>query len=448
MQTCLPGIICDRRASGLSRVGWSLLGNAAYAASQLGIIFTLARLPVAGLTPADAVGVLTFHFALVAPFVVFSQLQLRQLLLMDKKLPSPFPTYYRLRCQASVVAFICCLPLGLIFFFAGGYLGYCIVAAAKSFESVGDICYAEMYRAGRFRCAAATKAIKGILTCSAFAAVLYATMDLDLAIASLALVWLAFLMGVERPLASCRASLGGGFHLSPHLPVTNAKALMLRGLPLGLAAVLVSVQSVTPRIVVGWVGGNDALGVFAIASQLCMLLTLVTAALAQVVSTPLSRLVESGKTSEYRQLVARLLYSGVSLSFFVIAATWVAGRQFIAFVYGFSIAGNEATLLILVLAACVSAFAALYAVLLHAVGKPHKIIVGTCIGTACSVFGSVFLIPRYGGLAAAIVTLTANCAVASSHILLLKVQALEPELAQGSGPPCARDRIISPRAAA
>lgn len=412
------------------KIGWAFIGNIAYAGSQLGLIATLTRLSVAGVGPLEAVGSFSLYYALATPVFIFSQLQLRQLLLADCDLETPFYVYVRLRTYTAIVAVMFCSLLGPLCVGWEGLVGFYAVAIAKCCETIGDIFYGNLQRSGNNCRVAIMKGVKGVITLIAFAAALWLTHDLSKSLVVLAFVWLAYLFAVERRVTlGCEVvSIPGGAKV-PHCEARYLGNLLARGLPLGLAAVLISFQTVIPRLAIDLYGTRLELGAFAIASQFCLAITVVTAAVSQVLSTRLSRMVKNNQKKEYIKAVRNTAFVGVFLSGVAISISMLAGRELVVMLFGVSIENQFTTLVILVISACVAAFSAFVALLLHANMESRRILWGNSSGMVVCLACAYALVPSFGAVGAAVSGAIANIAVLGTHFFALRKVAIGGGLA-------------------
>lgn len=397
-----------------ARLIWSLVGNVCYALTQFGIVFLISRLGL------NAVGQFSFYFALTTPFFIFSQLQLRSLRLADGCGEIPFGGYLALRIVASLSALVCSMCVGLLFLPFEEFAGVTLVAIAKCCDSISDIYYAEMYRLGLVRRAGLVKSVKGGVTIACLAAVLTITATLNLVLLALAAVWLGMLVLIESRSVSCRKPVSfrspesRGFRLDSKFLV-----LVRRGLPLGFAAVLVTVQSIVPRLAIDLFHSAESLGVFALANQLVMVITVLTAAVAQVVTPTLARLKASGNQLKFRRAVNVLVVCGLLSSGIAILLTVAFGAKAIWFVYGVAIDHEQLMLNTLVFGACVAAFSSMFAVLLHVEKASARILMGTAWGAGISLSASFALVPLLNGAGAALALVMANLATLAVHGLSL-----------------------------
>ena len=204
----------------------------------------------------EPVGVFTFALALAAPAVVASQLGLRQVLNTDIRNRFRFEDFRLLRIALSFIAVIAIGTIGFALEYAGETLTViCLVGLAKALDSVGDIYHALLQRGGRLDRAGVSLALRGVLLL-VFGGTGFALTG--------SVVVLAGAMAVASGIA-----LGGYDHpvttrtmVSPRQKRSGAgrrlaisRRLVLQAAPLGVSAVLVSLNFNAPRYAVeSWMG--------------------------------------------------------------------------------------------------------------------------------------------------------------------------------------------------
>src|SRR5579863_4157044 len=119
-----------------SAITWTLAGNTIYAACQWAMLMVVAKL-----ASADSVGVFALAFAVTAPVMLASSLQLRAVQATDAQDQFAFGHYLALRIVAIAGAFLVCLPIGW-FSVSRPVAGVVfLIAAAKAVESMSDVLY-------------------------------------------------------------------------------------------------------------------------------------------------------------------------------------------------------------------------------------------------------------------------------------------------------------------
>ncbi len=173
---------------------WTLVGNVVYAASQWGILVLLAKLA----TP-ESLGVFALAYAVTAPIFLFAGLSLRSSQATDSG-HFRFGDYLGVRALGMGAALVVTVGMAaLLEHDATTRLVILTVGVAKAIEGLSDVHYGVMQRHEQMRPIAVSLVSRGLLSVVAFAAVLAAGGPLLVAVAALALTWLAVLLGARRP---------------------------------------------------------------------------------------------------------------------------------------------------------------------------------------------------------------------------------------------------------
>jgi O-antigen/teichoic acid export membrane protein len=325
-------------------LSWSLTGNVLYALTQWGMVVVLAKLG----TP-EMVGQFALGLAVTAPVIMFTNLNLQVVQATDARNHYRFQDYLSLRFVTTTVALL--LILGLVF--VADYrletaLVILLMGLAKAFEAVSDIFYGLLQKHERMDRVAKSMILKGILSLSTLAIVVYFTNSLVWGVISLAFVWATVLFGYDTY---------SGAHILTILPQTTDKVILLDStkpasllrptwaphilarlawlaLPLGLVMALISLNMNIPRYFVNGYLGEHELGIFAAIAYIMVAGQLAVTALGQSTSSRLARYYAAYDGVAFRTLLFKLLCITALLGVTGVLIALVAGEQVLMVFYG------------------------------------------------------------------------------------------------------------------
>ncbi|NDQ55805.1 MAG: lipopolysaccharide biosynthesis protein [Acidipila sp.] len=279
---------------------WTMAGNVVYAACQWGMLVAIAKLGTAVM-----VGQFVLGLAVSAPVFMFTNLQLRAVEATDAKRKYRFGHYLGLRLLGSGIALA--VIAGMIAF--SGYrretaLVVLAVALAKAAESVSDVLYGLWQNRERLDKISIAMSCRGMGALAAVALTLFFTRDIMMAVLAMAAVWLGFLLTYERGVARRMlvASEPREF-LRAEWDVSRLRALAWLALPLGVVALVGSLNANVPRYFVQHYLGEAKLGYFAALGYVVVAGSTLINALGQSASPRLARYYHSDRPAFTRLLL-------------------------------------------------------------------------------------------------------------------------------------------------
>jgi O-antigen/teichoic acid export membrane protein len=407
---------------------WSVLGEVTYAGCQWAMLVVLAKLGTPELLGRFALGL-----AVTAPVFMFTNLQLRALQATDASPGGSFAPYFTLRLLSSTVALLVIAAVaGLANWEAENRLGILLLGLAKGVEAVSDIFHGRLQQVSNLKWVCLSLILKGALSLAAVAVGVYWTRQLAPVCLMLVLSWLVVLLAFDVP---CVVRAGGryahqdrgrwrsAFALcrEPHV----LKHLFALGLPLGLTAMLISLNVSLPRFVVEQFWQEHAVGVYAALASLMQLSNLPAAALGIAASPRLGYCMAIRDRPGLRKLLARLL--GVSFLFgasgFLLAVG--AGRFLLRVLYSAEYAESHEAFAWLMLAAVGASLCSILnwaVVAARYVTSQIPLYLGLLVVTAAACYGWV---PSWGvvGAAWSVVAASACQVVGTVFILVCAVRS-------------------------
>jgi O-antigen/teichoic acid export membrane protein len=326
----------------LSNAGIMSVGQVIYSGCQWGILIALARLG-----GPEMVGRFALALAIAAPVMLFSNLGLRPALVTDVRGEHPFGRYLELRFATTALGLI--MVVAVVFsagFQPGVALLVVVVAFAKAFENLSDILYGVAQRHERFDLIAKSMGARGILGLLGIGAATWLTGEVIFGALALALAWALVLALYDWPMTAAwrRASRDPG---APRARLGLAWSV----LPLGVAALLISLNGNLPRYVIAERFGEADLGVFAAMAYLAVAGGMLINVLGQAASPRLARAATGGDRRTYVGLLSRMLLVCALLGLLGLAVSSLLHREIMGVLYGAAFTGDSSLLVWVMVAA-------------------------------------------------------------------------------------------------
>lgn len=318
---------------------WTLLGNFAYGGSQWGMIVVLAKMG----TP-EMVGTFSYGFAITAPVIMFSNLNLRAVLATDTCDLHPFRDYLGLRLFMLGASFVFIALLTV-------FMGYeeklvtviFLVTVAKSLESLSDLLFGLIQKREEMDVISKSLLQKGVLSLTALTLAIYFTGDVIWGVAGIAVAWGSNLFLYDIPMAfrTGKAHRGNVQKADQPLfaPLTSnyARGLLALGalsLPLGFAILLNSLVTNVPRYFLMESFGPRELGIFSALAYVVIVGARVVTALGESASPRLAMHYSRKEVAEFRSLAGKMILMGVGLGATGVFVSYFLGAPILRFLYG------------------------------------------------------------------------------------------------------------------
>lgn len=297
---------------------------------------------LAKLGSPELVGRFALGFAVTAPIVMLTNLQLRGVQATDARHTHRFGEYLALRLFAAPVA----LTIVAVVTVASGYgwqaaLVILAVGLAKAFESVSDVFYGLLQQHEQMDRIAKSMMLKGPLSLVALGLVVYLTGNVLWATLALAAVWALLLLVYDVPNGARVLRLAARSDeyrdmsetLRPVWNVGRLARLAWLALPLGIVMMLGSLTTNIPRYFIEHFNGSAELGIFAAMGYIMIAGTTIVDALGQSATPRLAKLYAAGDTAGFRSLVVKLLGIGVALGVVGLTLGATIGKQVLTLMY-------------------------------------------------------------------------------------------------------------------
>lgn len=387
---------------------WIVLGMGIYTITQWGILVLLARLG-----SAEDVGRFGLGLAISAPVVLVFGLQLRLVIATDTFNDYDFSDYLTLGIITSVLGFmfVSSITWGL------GYRGekllvIVLIGVAKSVETIIEICIGLYQKCERMGNIAASYIIRGTLGLLAMTIVFWSTRSLVWTVAAMAIVWLLFLVLYE----SRRASLFAHLKLSTNF--RKIRILLVRSSPLGLSVGLICLCANLPKYFIEHYLGDTELGYFVAMTWFVLAFAKLVDSIGHAASPRLAKYYVEHRVS-YVRLLLKLTVVAVILGGSGIFFTIVAGKWFLALLYGEDYAKYSYVLVWLFVAGTVSYIFSMFDKAIVAAQHFRLRFLVIVLGTITMAVSCYLLVPRFGLTGGATAKIAAAISMLAYGILVI-----------------------------
>jgi O-antigen/teichoic acid export membrane protein len=312
---------------------WTLVGNGVYSGGQWAMLMLIAKL-----TRPELVGQYALGLAVVLPVIMFTNLQLRCVVTTDVHEQRHFGDYLSFRLLSTALALTVVLGSEFV-------LGYrpevrrviFLVGLAQAIEAVSDIYYARLQLYNRMERISKSLMSRTVLSLVGLATAVALSGNLLWGIAAIVAARAAVLIfydrrpgthDVARPSPGVRAEA-----LKPRWNPAVQRELLWVSFPLGLIAVLVSINSSIPRYFIAHTLGDRALGIFSALAFMLAAGSMAVVSLGQSAFTRLARAWADNETAAFRALLGKLMAWGAALGIAGIIVGKVAGRELLTLLF-------------------------------------------------------------------------------------------------------------------
>jgi O-antigen/teichoic acid export membrane protein len=368
---------------------WTLTGNTVQLGSQWASVMVLARLG----TP-ELVGEYSLALGLCAPVIVVSSLGLRNVLVTDAKRVHAYADMLGARVLGTatamaVVAVIAASVAGSVRVFGV----YVLLAAARCFDSLSDIYWAQLQRAERMDLIAFSQGLRGLLGIAALSVALALTGSLLWAAAALlavsAAVWGLF------DTAAVRAATPDE-DLRPRMDPATLRKILAFTAPLVLSMLLGSVAGPMPRYFLQHFHGAREVGFFAVASSPIAVVGFIPAAIYQATAARAAMHMQSGDHRAFTSLAWKVLLANLAVAGAFYAGAALFGGVFLRALFSPAYGHLWPEMKLFCFAQLVAALAAFGSQVTNAARMFRVLAANSVLNVAALAVASALLVPRYG----------------------------------------------------
>jgi O-antigen/teichoic acid export membrane protein len=430
-ETCAPSVVLaspsiTRGLSLRANFSWTFVGNTIYSACQWGALVALAKLSSPVIVGQYALGV-----AIATPVTSLTGLQMRPVIASDVKQTYKFGEYLGFRLASTTLAMLIILMIPLILH-SGPMMTLLtfVIGLALAIESISDIYYARLQYIDRMDRIAKSQIMRAPLSLMALCFGVYFTEKLTWAVAFAVVVRAAVLLGYDRrvqthslePLDAHSPKSRLAFEdlkqtLRPRWELHKMGRILWLALPLGIVAMLVSLNGTMPRYFIQWKLGARELGIYSALAFLMSAGNLLVSALAQAVFVPLARYYAEGRRRAFTFLLLKLLGIGTVLGAGGLFVAWIAGPKLLTILYRPEYAAESRLLVWFMVVAWIAYLGQFMGSAMTSARLFAQQIPLFALGVLCITTGSYWLVPRMGlqgAIVASIVGLTVQLLVSAA----------------------------------
>lgn len=290
---------------------------------------------------ARAVGEYGFALAVFGPLFVFSHLGLRQILTTDIAERRTFPAYVLSRNLCAIAALVAALA-GFAIFDPARLPLMSALGLWKIIEANIDIYHGLFQRERRFDRVALSRAASGVLGIALFAVMFWRTGSVTLAVVGLAIGSLLVFWLLDRRFHHRFLQRGTAALTLPALrqsaSVAAQASLIWLALPLGWAALLISLRTNIPRYLIEWKLGTEELGAFVALGYLVTVFALAIGAMGRALTPRLAEYAHDRRWPAFRQLLLKALLVATGPGIIAVIIGYFFSYPVVHLIYGAEIA--------------------------------------------------------------------------------------------------------------
>jgi O-antigen/teichoic acid export membrane protein len=425
-----------------SNFSWTITGNTVYSGCQWVVIIILAKF-----VSTQIVGFYSLALAVTTPVILLSQLSLRIVQATDARRGVAFNTYFSLRFYLTALALAAIVIISwAVGKEAAAILIIIMIGAAKSSESISDVCYGLFMQHERMDLMGKSLVIRSVISLGVFFMLVYFMRNAIIGLLGLTLVWVGMFFAYdmpnvrrldqpERPAADYgppENSVSGPGLFIPRWDLPEFSGVFILSLPMGLTNVLETLTIYMPRYAIAYYLGESPLGIFTALSYLLLAISLVVSSAVVATVPRLAQYYARGMKRDFAKLLVMLfiLISTVCSSLMVVVL--VFGQEIISFIYTEQYA-HYSYLLAWLMGAGIFMFSGSVLVTALMAMRRFRILMTIGLLSVVSLLGlCIILVPLYG-LAGAVWAITINAGI----VLVVRI-AVMAYLVRKGPPPASR----------
>ncbi|KOR31354.1 hypothetical protein TI04_01250 [Achromatium sp. WMS2] len=383
---------------------WTLVGNLIYSLSQWGIMVVLTRCGTMEMVGNFALGV-----AIVAPFALTFNLQLRSIQATDAKKEFSFNSYFGLRIITTAGMLI---VASMFAYFTYDDLTVFIIfctAIAKGTESISDIFYGLFQQHERMDKSAQSLIVKGIMT---LMVVYIIVCQLESKNILVVILCMAAIWGINWLLFDVRRGLFILQHafpektawqvLMPQFELLPLKNLVITSMPLGAVALFLTLNPNLPNYAIDAFLGRNAFGIFAPLVYVMTAENVIVNALGQSANARLATLYAKNQITEFRHVLQRMLGIALLIGITGIVMAVIGGKLVLQFLYGANFINHTELFTWLMIAAMLVNIASMLNYAIISTRQFNEFLLVVILSTVLNFLLLLWLVPLIGLLGAAI----------------------------------------------
>lgn len=328
------GLEQTARSSLTSDFGWTLVGNAIYAAGQFAMLMLLTKL-----VRPEQVGRYALGLALVYPVMMLANMQLRSVMNSSANERAQFGHYLSLRLLTTSVAFAVIFGITRLLRYDRELTEVVLlVGIAYGIETISDVYYARLQLHDRMAEISKSLMARALLSILALGAATYATRSVVWGIAGAAAARATVLFGYDARARTHIVQPGSKWYLLnaelvPRFSGGQLRELLWRSFPLGIVVLLTTLNSSIPSFFIKHGIGERDLGIFSALGLTISVGNMAVVSLGQSAFTRLSRAHASGNITAFGSLLVVLLTCGAGLGVCGMLISKFAGREILTLLF-------------------------------------------------------------------------------------------------------------------
>ncbi len=384
------------------------VANIVYSFAQWSVLAGLAKF-----TSMEMVGRYCLGIAFVAPVMVLTNLQLREILFADQKSSFPLPVYVAVRVLGSL------LQIGISLSLAGMFQVKIIpvisaLSVVKAVEALSDILYGVLQKHERMGAVAVSRMMAGA---GGFSGLLITVILFDSLVAGLmvqALVLSLILVAYDWPKARALARREEMASLRPDFAWRMIARLSILAAPMGLAMGVNMLNVYLPRHAVFYFLGESQLGIYATLASLVMVGTIALLALGQSAGPRLAAYYVRSEHRRFSQLSFFLIAAAFGVGAAGVCGAWFFGEEVLRILFNSDVAGFSDALPVLLAGGVFLYMRNMTGISLTAMRRYHEQLVLMLVSIVITAGVYVYLVPRHNLMGGAYAFL---CSSAASFLL-------------------------------
>jgi O-antigen/teichoic acid export membrane protein len=327
-----------------SLLGWGILGQLVYVASQFVTLLALTRFAT-----LQEVGLFGLVSAIVIPVFFFFDLSMRVNVAASGRSAYSFQDFRRLLILSASTGYALVVMIGLAAFEGHGLVLLLILGATKYAECISDFSYGVFQRFDRMPLVAVSLMLRSMGGAALFVVFLMAGASVAWAFAAQFIVWAVVAIGLDHARARrLWRERGAPQGADP----ARIRDLARTSFPLALNGLLAALQGNVPRYAIASLLTVAALGQFTVVAYAMQAISTIAMAAMQSLTARFSLFVADGRTGQLRHALRRILLVLALFTVVSVGVSLLVGDWLVQMVFGPDYADLGTLLAICVLAAC------------------------------------------------------------------------------------------------
>jgi len=305
----------------LKNFSWTFVGSLIFAFSQWIILIVLAKFG-----NPEVVGQFSLGLAITAPFVLFANMQLRNIVATDSVEKYSFSQYFGTRLSIMFITLFILLVF-LLFTNYSIYLSVIIllVGLSKVIESLSELTHGYFQQKERMDYAGKSLILKSISSIIAFSVVFIITRNLLFSLIALNVVWFFRLLLFDLKIVSKYTEVKPNY--------SNIKSILLLGLPLGFVSIINSLNTNIPRYFLENYYNIEQLGYFSAIAYILVVGNLFIRPVSLVTAPRIAQSFQVGNIKKYIRYTLLSLIIALILGVFIFIIIFIKGEFLLTIIY-------------------------------------------------------------------------------------------------------------------